>query len=58
MTIDVDYVEVGREAHQLASTYGWDAWLYASRWEKMATNEGKLEEAAFWHAVVAALKPR
>lgn len=58
MTIDVDYVEVGREAHQLSSTYGRDAWLYAGRWEKMAADEGKLEEAAFWSAVTAALRPR
>lgn len=58
MTIDVDYVEVGREAHQLSSTYGRDAWIYAGRWEKMAADECKLEEAAFWNAVATSLKPR
>ena len=58
MKIEVDYVEVGREAHQLGSTYGRDAWFYANRWEKMAANEGKPEEAAFWGAVASSLKPR
>jgi hypothetical protein len=55
---DVDYVEVSREAHQLASTYGRNAWIYAGRWEKLAADAGKLEEAAFWRAVSASLRPR
>jgi hypothetical protein len=55
---NVDYIEVDREAHRLASVYGQDAWIYAGRWEKLATDEGKLEEAAFWRAVSASLKPR
>ena len=55
---NVDYIEVGREAHQLASTYGRDAWIYAGRWEKLAAEEGKFEEAAFWRAVSVSLKPR
>jgi hypothetical protein len=55
---DVDYVEVCRQAHQLSSSHGWDAWKYAHRWANIAAHEGKLEESAFWCAVEAALKPR
>ena len=56
--IDVDFVEVDRQAHQLGLSYGWDAWKYAHRWANDASQEGKLEEAAFWQAVEGALKPR
>jgi hypothetical protein len=55
---NVDYIEVGREAHRLASTYGQHAWIYADRWGKLAADEGKSEKAAFWRAVSVSLKPR
>ena len=55
--IDVDFFEVDRQAHQLGLSHGRDAWKYAHRWANNASEEGKLEEAAFWQAVEAALKP-
>lgn len=54
----VDYVEVGRESHQLELDYGRDAWKYARRFAERATEEGKSDESAFWQAVAAALQPR
>jgi hypothetical protein len=56
--IEVDAVDVSRQAHQLVSTHGRDAWTYAKRWADLADREGKLEETAFWRAVEATLKPR
>jgi hypothetical protein len=55
---EVDYIEVGREAHRLSSAFGREAWMYAERWANIADQEGKVEESAFWKAVSASLKPR
>ena len=54
----VDYVEVARTAHQLAADHGPNAHLYAARLSQEAETTGKLDEAAFWKAVSAALTPR
>jgi hypothetical protein len=58
MLSDIDYIAVGREAHQLSATYRRDAWIYAERWAQLADTEGRADEAAFWSAVSHALKPR
>jgi len=55
---DIDYVQVGRTAHQLAADHGRDAHLYAEKLAKEAAAEGKTQEAEFWRAVSGALRPR
>jgi hypothetical protein len=55
---DVDYIEVGRQAHRLSSTHGREAWKFAARWAADAEREGRSEEAAFRKAVAASLEPR
>jgi hypothetical protein len=54
----VDYVEVGRTAHQLRRDHGHDAHVYAAKLSREAEAEGKAAEAEFWKAVSAALTPR
>jgi hypothetical protein len=54
----VDYVEVGRTAHQLRQDHGHHAHLYAAKLSREAQAEGKTAEAEFWKAVSAALTPR
>jgi hypothetical protein len=54
----VDYVEVGRTAHQLAKDHGRSAYLYAAKLAGEAEAKGEAVEAAFWKAVSDALKPR
>jgi len=54
----VDYIEVGRTAHQLFADHGPSAYVYAAKLAREAEAEGKLDEAAFWKAVSAALTPR
>lgn len=54
----VDYVEVSRRAHQLATDHGRNAYGHATRLSHEAEATGKLDEAAFWKAVAAALRPR
>jgi hypothetical protein len=54
----VDYVEVARTAHQLSADHGRSAHLYAAKLAQKAEAEGKLDKAAFWKAVSAALTPR
>ena len=56
--IAVDYVEVSRTAHQLAADHGRSAYLYADKLAGESEAAGKLDEAAFWKAVSAALVPR
>lgn len=54
----VDRLKVGRTAYQLRIDHGPDAYLYAARLAREADADGKPEEAAFWRAVYAALRPR
>jgi hypothetical protein len=56
--IGVDYVEVGKVAHQLQRDHGRTAYLYAARLAHEAEAEGKTAEAEFWNAVSASLRPR
>lgn len=54
----VDFMEVGRVAHQLARDHGRTAYMHAARLAHEAESAGKSVEAEFWHAVSAALAPR
>ena len=56
--LKVDLVEVLRVAHQLIIDHGPSAYLYAARLGREADAEGKADEAAFWRAVSASLRPR
>jgi hypothetical protein len=55
---EVDYIEVGRKAHELAGTHGPNAAAYAAKLAERARAEGAAEEFALWKAVEAALTPR
>jgi len=54
----MDYIEVGRTAHQLERDHGVNAWSYAKRLADEAEAEGKGDEAEFWRAVFKTLEPR
>ena len=54
----VDYVKVGREAHELALRHGRDAHRFALRMSQQAKDAGDAEAAAFWYAVNRTLEPR
>jgi len=53
-----DHVEVGRKAHELLHSHGWNAYRYAAKLATDAFAKGKVEESEFWKAVEASLKPR
>jgi hypothetical protein len=55
---DVDYVEVGRKAHELSYAHGPNAHLYAAKLAAKALSEGEIQEHHFWKAVEADLTPR
>jgi hypothetical protein len=54
----VDYIEVGRTAHELLHRHDWNAHEYAARLAAEALAEGKDEEYEFWRAVEVAVTPR
>jgi hypothetical protein len=54
----VDYIEVDHVAHQLTLDHGRTAYVYADKVAAKAKRDGKLEEAEFWEAVCAAIRPR
>ena len=54
----VDYIEVGRAAHELEHRHGWDAPNFAARLAADALAEGEYEESEFWRAVELQLMPR
>jgi hypothetical protein len=55
----VDYVEVSRQAHELAATYGTrQAISYADQQAELARAGEKPEDVAFWEAVADSLRPR
>lgn len=56
--INLDFVEVVRQGHQLSISHGPHAYLYASQLAKEAAAEGNGDEALFWQAVAASLTPR
>jgi hypothetical protein len=55
---NVDWVEVGRAAHQLVADHGHNAHQYAASLAKVAAAEGRTAEAEFWQAVSDSLRPR
>jgi hypothetical protein len=55
---DIDYVEVGRKAHELKACHGADALRYAWKISEEAGAAGDLAEQLFWKAVAASLTPR
>jgi hypothetical protein len=55
----VDYIEVGRTAHELSKRMGWIiAPKYAARLAEEALANGRVEEYEFWRAVELALTIR
>ncbi|MGM4964401.1 hypothetical protein AB7714_12895 [Tardiphaga sp. 1201_B9_N1_1] len=55
---ELDYIEVGREAHELSHAHGRNAYLHADRQAQWALEASEADEHTFWQAVAAALKPR
>jgi len=58
MSDDVDYVEVGRKAHELSERHGALAFHYASKLAAEAANDPDKREHLFWKAVASSLQPR
>lgn len=58
MAANVDFVEVGRMAHELANRHGRNSHQHAARMAEEALADGKTDEADFWKAVEHSLKPR
>jgi hypothetical protein len=54
----VDFIEVGRTAHELALRHGWIAHEYAAKLAAEALAAGKGQEYEFWRAVELLLTPR
>nr|WP_294816893.1 hypothetical protein [uncultured Sphingomonas sp.] len=55
----VDYVEVGRRAHELEARHGMDGALrQAQNISEEARVDGDLDDHRFWKAVAAMLTPR
>lgn len=54
----VDYIEVGRTAHELHHRHGRNAHEFASRLAAEALADGKDEEYEFWRAVELHVTPR
>lgn len=54
----VDYIEVGRTAHELLHRHGWNAHEFAAKLAAEALAEGNDEEYEFWRAVEIAVTPR
>jgi len=54
----LDFVEVSREAHQLAESLGTRAHFSALRLAEKADANGELDAAKFWRAVYGTLRPR
>lgn len=55
---DYDWLEVGRAAHQLELDHGRSAYGYAAKLALEGERDGSEEDAKFWNAVSATLKPR
>lgn len=56
---EIDYIEVGRKAHELERTHGPDAARrYAAKIALEALADGEKDQHAFWRAVEMSLSPR
>jgi hypothetical protein len=58
MTRQLDYIQVGRKAHELSAAHGLRAYQYAAKLATQALVEGDTEGHEFWKHVEAALTPR
>jgi hypothetical protein len=58
MTEPIDYLEIGRVAHELAERHGRNAHCYATKQAELALVKGAIDEQRFWESVTAALMPR
>ncbi len=56
--MEIDWVEVSRVAHQLGLDHGFRAHVYAEKLAKDAERALQAEDAQFWTAVAAQLRPR
>ena len=56
--LDVDWMEVNREAHELELRHGRDAFKFAVKLADQADRAADTARAAFWNAVSASLAPR
>ena len=54
----LDFVEVSREAHQLAASLGNRAHFSALHLAEKAEANGEMDAAKFWRAVYGTLQPR
>ena len=54
----VDFIQVGRVAHELSERHGARAHQHAASLAGQAEAEGDEEACRFWKAIEAALKPR
>jgi hypothetical protein len=54
----IDWIEVGRASHRLGERHGAEAWRHAARFANEADAIGDREQAAFWRAVSASIRPR
>lgn len=54
----VDWMEVGRAAHQVELDHGRNGYLYAEKLAAEAEQESRQSDSEFWAAVAATLRPR
>ncbi len=52
------FIEVGRKAHELRDSHGWNAHKYAANLAAAALAERAAEEHEFWKRVEGSLTPR
>jgi hypothetical protein len=55
---EIDWIAVGREAHELELRHGRNAFAYAAKLAEEAKRAADPSASAFWHAVSASLAPR
>jgi hypothetical protein len=54
----IDWIEVGRVAHELELRHGRNAPSFAAKLADQAERDGQISGAVFWRSVSAALSPR
>ena len=54
----IDWIEVGRVAHELELRHGRNATSFAAKLADQAERDGQISGAVFWRSVSAALSPR
>lgn len=56
--MNIDWVEVSREAYELENRHGREAFRYAEKRAMEAKEACRLEQSEYWTAVAAVLRPR